>query len=292
MRVYLNGEFVDAANARVSVFDRAFLFGDGVYEGLRSFDGVVVGLGAHVERMRAGLEETRIQGFDVSELGALSARLLEANGLRDAFLYWQVTRGAPSRFGDGAAVRSRAPAASAGFAPTVFGFCYELPGLESYVEPVERSAAVRPDMRWTRGHIKSVSLMGGVLASLEAIEENADDAILVRDGWVTEGTATNVVISKGGCLYTPPLGGGAILAGVTRRLILEEDSSVESRPISEEELRGADEVMLVGTSTMVVSVTRLDGKRVGSGKVGPGARSLLGSLVRAIRKDVGAVTGV
>lgn len=292
MRVHLNGEIVAASEARVSVFDRAFLFGDGVYEGLRACDGVIVGLGAHVDRMRGGLRETRIEGFDPGALGEMSDALLAANGMRDAFVYWQVTRGAPSRFEDGASVRSRSPVASAGFAPTVFGFCNALPRLETYVEPGVRSVSVRPDTRWTRGHIKSVSLMGNVLASLEAGEEGADDAILVRDGLVTEATATNVVIAVGGKLATPPVGRGSILSGVTRRLLLEEDPTIEEREISEVELRGADEVMLVGTSSMVVSVTSLDGRPVGSGRVGPASRGLLATLVRAIRKDVGAVSGV
>ncbi len=290
MRVYLNGEIVAAGEARVSAFDRGFLFGDGVYEGLRACDGVIVGLGAHVERMRGGLAETRIEGFEPGELGTISETLLTANGLRDAFVYWQVTRGAPSRFDDPAAVRSRAPVRSAGFSPTVFGFCNALPGLEAYVEPAVRSVAVRPDTRWRRGHIKSVSLMGNVLASLEAVEAGAEDAILVRDGVVAEGTATNVVIAKSGRLVTPPLGAGAILSGVTRRLILEEDPAIEIREIGVEELRSADEVMLVGTATMVVSVTRLDGRSVGTGKVGPAARGLLATLVRAIRKDVAAAS--
>ncbi len=290
MRVYLQGEFVAAEKARVSAFDRGFVMGDGVYEGLRACEGVIVGLGAHVERMRAGLAETRIEGFEAGDLGTLSEALLDANGLREAFVYWQVTRGAPSRFEDPTALRTRSPSARAGFAPTVFGFCHALPGLETYVEPASRSASVLPDLRWHRGHIKSISLMGSVLASVEAAEEGADDAILVRDGVVAEGTATNVVISKGGRLATPPVRGGAILCGVTRKLILEEEPSIEVRDISEEELRTADEVMLIGTLTMVASVTRLDGKPVGAGKVGPASRSLLETLVRAIRKDVAAAS--
>lgn len=290
MRVYLNGEIVAAERAMVSAFDRGFLFGDGVYEGLRACDGVIVGLGAHVERMRAGLVETRIEGFEVGALGGMSEELLQANGMGDAFVYWQVTRGAPRRFDDPGAVRTRAPVGSAGFAPTVFGFCSALPRLETYVEPGTRSASVRPDMRWLRGHIKSISLMGSVLASLEAGEEGAEDAILVREGHVTEGTATNVVIAKGGRMATPRVGGGEILSGVTRRLILEEDPSIEVREITERELRDADEVMLVGTSTMVASVTRLDGEMVGSGRVGPASRALLQTLVRAIRKDVASAS--
>jgi D-alanine transaminase len=288
--VHLDGRLVPAAQARVSPFDRGFLFGDGVYEGLRSFGGAVVGLDAHVARLADGLGECRIKGFDPRSLGPLTADLLRANAMDDAFIYWQVTRGAPPNLDDPSAVRTRVPGGQAPLKPTVFGFCTPLPPLNAYREPPTRTAAVRPDTRWMRGHVKSISLIGGVLAALEADEQRADDAILVRDGGVTEGVATNVFIAKGGLIATPPVRALPILAGVTRRLLLEAEPSIEVREIAEAELRAADEIMLVGTSTMVTAVTALDGRPVGGGAAGPAARRLLASLVSAIRAEAAAAS--
>jgi D-alanine transaminase len=284
--VHLNGKLVGAESARVSPFDRGFLFGDGVYEGLRAADGVIVALGAHVERMRQGLAEARIHGFDVDALGELSAQVLDANGLADAFVYWQVTRGAPP-IGRANAVelRSRAPAAGS-LTPTVLGFAGALPPVRTYVEPRTRSAIVRPDDRWTRGHIKSISLMGGVLAAYDAVEQGAEEPLLVRDGCVTEGVATNLFASIGGSIVTPPVGEGRILDGVTRRLLLGAEPSIRVAPIAEADLLRAEEIMLVGSATMLVSITRLNGRPVGDGGPGPQARRLLATLVGAIERDI------
>lgn len=288
MIVHVNGELIPAHTARVSVFDRGFLFGDGVYEGLRACDRVVVGLSAHEARMASGLEESRIRGFDPAALGPLTDALLDANRLRDAFIYWQVTRGAPARFDDPHAVRTRVPAQQAGFTPTVVGFATPLPPLSAYAAPLSRSAAVRPDTRWLRGHLKSISLIGGVLAAIEAHEHGADDAILVRNGKVAEGVATNVVIARDGIIVTPPVETVPILSGVTRAILLAAEPSIVVRDIPEAELRSADEIMLVGTSTMVVSITRLDGSPVGDGRPGPAAHRLLTALVGAIRAEAHA----
>lgn len=287
MIVYLDGQFVPAAEARVSVFDRGYLFGDGIYEGLRAASGSVVALRAHIERMRQGLAECRI-GFDAEQLGPLSERLLERTKLDDAFLYWQVTRGVPRTIsGNTSSLRSRI-VESGEYRPTVLGFAGPLPALAAYVTPQERSASLVPDTRWSRGHIKSISLMGGVLAAYDAAETGGTEAILVRDGLVTEAVATNVFASIRGRIATPPLEGRSILAGVTRRLLLDADPTIEVRDITADELRLADEIMLAGTATMVVSITRLDGQPVGSGRPGPAGNRLLGTLVKAIERDIAA----
>ncbi len=295
--VHLNGELLPRERARVSVFDRGFVFGDGVYEGLRAVprdpgrgeagvgcggQGVrIVGLRLHEDRLREGLAEARIE-WDVSQLGPACERLLEANGLRDAFVYWQVTRGAPE--GD-MPPRQRVP--SRGMRPTVLGFCTPQPPLESFAAPAAKSAATVRDIRWDLGRLKSISLMGNVWCAMRADEAGAEDAILLRggeDGLVGEGLATNVVIvTREGEVCTPSLDSVPILAGVTRAILLRQRPEIRQRAVRGGELRDAREVVLVGTTTMVASVTRLDGRTVGDGRPGPVARSLLATLVETIR---------
>lgn len=289
MIVHLNGRLVDAADARVSIFDRGFLFGDGVYEGLRVTEGHIIGLDRHQRRMRAGLTEARIAGFDPSELGDRSRELLDANRIGDAFIYWQVTRGAPRA---GEPLRERTPTA---MAPTVCGFVSPLESIGPGAAPAVRTAQVAPDLRWARGRLKSISLMGSVLAAIEAAAGGAEDAIMHQSGLVTEATASNVIIARDGELATPDLDSTPILAGVTREILLEACPRLTARPVPLEELREADEVMLVGTSSMVTSVTRLDGRPLGeagaSGAPGVEAGRLLGSLIEWIEGER-AGTGV
>lgn len=284
--VHLNGQLVPAERAAVSAFDRGFLFGDGVYEGIRAFGARIFAGLLHVQRMRAGLAETRIEGFDPAALLPLSLELLRANGLHDASIYWQVTRGAPRDVTDAGALRNRIPGRSSGYAPTVFGYGAPMPPVSAYLEPKAKRVAVRPDTRWLRGHVKSISQMGGVLAAYEADEDGAEDAILLRDGLVTEGIATNVFVSIGGEIVTPPEGGGLILPGVTRRILLDADPTIRVGEVTERDLRRADEVMLAGTFTMVAAATTLDGLPVGDGRVGPAARRLLKTLTGAVEREL------
>lgn len=292
MLVHLNGRLVPADEARVSVFDRGFLFGDGVYEGIRTEAGVIVGQELHAERMRRGMEEMRMDAspyaFDPSALSYLTAELLEANGLREAAVYWQVTRGTP---GPGEPLRQRTPTRT--MKPTVFGYAIPTKAARTYVVPEARKAALRPDTRWERGHLKSIALLGGVLAAIEADEAGCDDAILYKGDLITEGTATNVLfVPRGGDhVVTPSLTSAPMLAGVTRVLLMEADPTIEERPVTVEELLSADEIMLAGTYTMVAAVTRLNDKPVGdaagrNGAPGPWATKLLRTLVGAIERDV------
>lgn len=290
--IHLNGQLIPASEARISPFDRGFLFGEGIYEGLRAFRGGVVAMQKHIDRMRGGLREARID-WDPAQLVPMTRDLLAANNLPDAFIYWQVTRGSP---GPGQPVRTRLPMGP--MTPTVFGYCTPLPPIERYLPPSAPptvTAVTRPDTRWLRGHVKSVSLLGNVLAAMEAQEAGAQDAILIRDGLVTEGTATNVVLALPGPsgveLATPSLQSVSILAGVTRALEVEHGPGIVSRPVRAEELARASEIMLLGTSSMVTSVVQLDGQPVGDGKPGPQAHRLLASLVETIKSELGIRTG-
>lgn len=286
MIIHLNGQLIPASEARISPFDRGFVFGEGVYEGLRSFRHRTVAMQRHIDRMNGGLRECRID-WDAAALPALTGALLAANSMPDAFIYWQVTRGCPA---PGQPVRTRTP--SGPESPTVFGYCTAQPPIESYSSPPTITAVLRPDTRWLRGHLKSISLLGNVLAAIEAKEAGAQDAILTRDGLVTEGTATNVILAipRGDGtteLATPSLDSVSILAGVTRALEMDYGPGLVSRPIRVEELFKATEIMLVGSTSMVTSVVELDGHPVGSGKPGPAANALLRSLVQTIKSELG-----
>lgn len=283
--VHLNGKLVPAAQATVSVFDRGFLFGEGVYEGLRSFRSRILAMDKHIKRMQNGLAECRID-WDPARMVPLTEELLAANSMPDAFIYWQVTRGHPR---PGQPVRTRTPQGA--MTPTVFGYCSSQPPIEKFTTPPMITCAVRPDTRWGRGHLKSISLLGGVLAAIEAQEAGAQDAIMVRDGLVTEGTASNVILAVPGPdgtmeLVTPSLESVSILAGVTRALELERAPHIMSRPVMIDELSRAREIMLVGSTSMVTSVVELDGRPVGDGKAGPEAHRLLKVLVEIVKSDL------
>ncbi len=280
MIIYCNDEWVPAREARVSVFDRGFLFGDGVYEGLRAFDGVIVDLPRHIRRMEQGLAELRITGFDPARLGALSDEILRRNNLQDAFVYWQITRGAPA---SGEAVRTRLPAWQS--RPTLTGFAIPSKPLTDHATPATATAATVEDTRWTRLHVKSIALSANIVGAIEASEQGADEAIFVREGFVSEATASNVFAVIDGQVVTPELGTPPMLEGVTRALVLASDPAITVRPLPADELRKADEIMLVGSTAMVTSVTSLSGIPVGNGQIGPHSIRLLGLLVDAIRAD-------
>lgn len=313
MLVHLSGQLVPHDQARVSVFDRGFLFGDGVYEGLRAvaWDGEdgglarsrAIGMDLHIARLASSLAEARFEtgakGWDPASLTKLTDELLAANNLRDAFVYWQVTRGAP---GAGQPFRMRLPA-SGGMASglTVLGFCGPQPSLEDILEtgPVEKRIALIRDPRWEMGHLKSTSLMGNCLAAIDAGSRagGCDEAIFIRNGLVVEGLATNVIIvTERGELVTPSLESAPMLAGVTRAILLDAlGDELVTRPVKAAELLTAREVMLTGSSTMVASVTHIDGQCVGgfasaarddgaaNSRNNPIARRLLRLLVDAIR---------
>lgn len=281
--IHFNGRLVKPEDARISPFDRGFLLGDGIYEGLRSFRKVIVALDRHAERMRRALAEARID-WDPRQMKRLSADLLAANGLEDAFVYWQVTRGVPR---PGEPVRTRVPPGE--MEPTVLGFCYAQPPLETYTRPPTVTAVLVEDTRWTRGHVKSISLLGNVLGAYEAKDAGAQDSILHRGGLLAEGSATNLILAlpEGGRteLVTPSLGSVPILEGVTRGLLLANVPGIVERPVRVEEIRRATEVLLVGSTSMVTAVTQVDGRRIGDGMPGPEAARLLRALVRAIESE-------
>ncbi len=273
--VYLNGDHVAKERAQISVDDRGFTFGDGIYEGVRAIAGRLFEWDAHAARMTCGLAGLRIDFApdQVAALAAVCERLLHDNGLVDgeAFLYLAVTRGvAPRAHGF----------PSAGTPPTVFA------SATRFVVPRELRqrggrAITHDDLRWARCDWKTLNLLGSVLARQAAFEAGAFEAILLRDGVVTEGAATAVFAVIDGVVRTHPTG-HRILPGVTREIVIgcaaALDLTVRDQAITATELRGAAEIFVCGTTTDVTPIVTLDGSPVADGAPGPITRRLQHAL--------------
>lgn len=265
--VYLDGEWCDTETARVSVFDRGYLFGDGVYEVIPAFSGRLFGADEHMARLSRSLEAIGIpEPLSPDEWRAVFDRLLAGIDAPDAAIYLQVTRGAPAKR-DHAWPGSDVP-----------------PGVMATVSPIgtitggARVITV-PDMRWARCDIKSINLLPNTMARQQAAERGCDEAVLVRDGLVMEGAATNLFAVIDGRLVTAPTG-PRILAGITRGLLLdlvrrENLVEVDESFITIGALREADEVFLTSSTRDLWPVVEIDGRPVGSGaQAGPVTREL------------------
>lgn len=267
---WFNGEFLPVEEIRISPFDRGFLFADGVYEGLRWYpDSGVFRFGDHLRRLQASLDTLRITGVDLAEFESAVPELMRRNALsgQDATVYLQVTRGVAPRthaFPDPPVTPTRMALVRA-FRPM----------------DAQRAAGIAvtlvEDLRWGRCDIKSVSLLANVLAREEAARAGTGEAIFVRDGRVIEGSHTAVMVVSGGKLIAPP-SGPEILPSVTREVVLELAAAlgiaVQLRTIAVGELEQVEEMMVLGTSTEVMPVIRVDGVPVGDGSPGPVTRRL------------------
>ena len=260
---YVNGAFVPVTEARVSVLDRGFLFADGVYEVIPAYGGKPFALPQHLTRLTRSLKELQIANpHSDAEWTELALRLMEHNGGGDCMIYFQITRGAPAKRGHAFPVN---------VTPTVVGLCNPLPvpGETALRDGV--AAITRPDLRWGRCDIKSIALLPNILASQFANEQSCNEAILHRDGRVTEGASSNVWAVLGTSVVTPSKG-PEILAGITRDVLLEALRAakvpVQERRLTLNELRSADEIWLTSSTREVLPVTKLDGDPVGSRKPG------------------------
>jgi D-alanine transaminase len=276
--VYFDGRYLLKNEVAVSPDDRGFLLGDGIYEVAAAYDGRFVALDRHMDRLRASLREARIDDTVADPLESVFTGLLERNGFAESgktMVYLQVTRGVAPR----THAFPKKPVR-----PTVYAYAAPFPDMGDFSVGV--GAIVRPDLRWSRCDIKSISLMGNVLANQEAKEAGAFEAILVRDGIVLEGTHTSIFGVFDGEVRTAPLS-RLILPGITRSIVIElcrdNDIALREEPMSEDELQRADELFLTGTTTEVVGIISLDGKPVGDGKPGPVTvrlESLYGGVIR------------
>ena len=269
MIVYYKGDFLPKADVCISPDDRGFLFGDGVYEVIRAYAGVLFRADLHFARLRRSLQEIQIVEPDLAALKEVCVQLLRRTNLAqsDASLYIQITRGVASRthhFPD--------PPPE----PTLYIQAKPVkPKTEQWEQGVK--IVLVPDIRWARCDIKSLMLLPNILASQQAYEQDAYDAVFVRDGVVTEGSHTTVCAIFDGTLFTAPVTNN-ILGGVTREVVLQAcrrlEIPVKEFPIFERNLPQADELMLLGTTTEIMPVVQVNQWKVGAGKPGPITRAL------------------
>ena len=260
---YLNGEYLPLASARIPVLDRGFIFGDGVYEVVPAYRRRPFRLEQHLDRLQRSLAETRIADPRTrAQWREIIERLIGSSPAADLVVYMQVTRG----------VAKRDFAFPAGVAPTVFAMVSPL----SRPSAAQRETGLRaisvPDLRWLRCDIKSVSLLGAVLARQQAADQGLDEVVQHRDGRLTEGSASNIWVVRAGRVLAPPRD-HLILEGIRYGLVIElcEQASIpfQSRVISMEEVRGADELMLTAATRELLPIVQLDGRPIGDGRPGP-----------------------
>ena len=265
---FVNGRFLPLAGASVSIEDRGFQFGDGVYEVIRTYRGRPFMLHAHLARLNRSAEAIGLrQPYSLERWTGYMEEGLRLAALRESKIYVQITRG----------VAPRDHAYTPELEPTVVMTIRELHPLSPSVQMAGVDAMTLDDVRWGRCDIKSLNLLPNVLARQQAKEAGVFEAILVRNGEVTEGSVSNVIIVGDRTLMTAPEG-PRILSGVTREVVLrlarQEGLEVHEQYPSRENLFGASEVFLTGTTVEVLPVVRIDGKPIGSGEPGPVTRQL------------------
>ena len=264
--VYLNGKITEAENARISVFDRGFIFGDGVYEVIARINGRLFYKDAHLNRLRWCLEQIRID-VDVSALESDIPALLEASGLanEDCLIYFQVTRG----------VAPRQHSFPEEIQPTIMMYAWpkKLPDIDNR----DASVITREDYRWSRCDIKSTSLLGNILANEEAMRNEAYETVFIRDGVITEASHCNVFFVKDGIVYTHPRG-PFILDGITRQVVLElcQKLNIECREeaVRQANLKNMDEAFLTGTGSQIMAIKKFDDHTFYEQEKGPLTRTL------------------
>jgi D-alanine transaminase len=267
--VYLNDSYLPAEEACIPVLDRGFIFGDGVYEVVPAYHGKLFRLDEHLTRLENSLAAVRIPNpHSRGQWQDILQSLVEKNGSGDQSVYLQVTRGPAKR--DHALPQHPTP--------TVFAMSNPLVPPTQEVLDQGVAAITLDDIRWQHCHIKAISLLPNVLLRQQALEADAAEAILIRDGLATEGAASNLFIVLDGVLVTPPKG-PQLLPGITRDLVLElaakADIPHKEANIPQEDLLRASEIWLTSSTKEILPVTHLNEKSVGGGKPGPGFQRMI-----------------
>lgn len=262
--VFVNGKFVDETDAVISVFDRGFLFADAVYEGIAVLGRKLIDFQGHIDRLRRSCGELDIQyKADPDTILEILRELIDKNNLDEGFIYLQVSRGATERdFVFDNSVMT----------PSVVSFTQAKKIIDNPVAKVGISVATVEDLRWGRCDIKTVQLLHSSLSKMEAQKRGADDAWLVKDGVVLEGTSNNAyIVTSENVIVTRPLS-RAILPGITRAAILqyaeEADIKVEAREFTVEEAKTANEAFITSASAFLFPVIEIDGQKIGDGSPG------------------------
>ncbi|WNC70518.1 aminotransferase class IV [Thalassotalea psychrophila] len=265
--VFLNDSFMPMQQAKISPMDRGFLFGDGIYEVIPTYDTKLVGFGPHIARMQEGMNLIGIKlDWTEDKWREVVDALIEKNGGGNLGIYLHVSRGADIK---------RAHAYPNNVAPTVYAFAFEIPAANVADKAIAKTYKVNSteDLRWKRCHIKSTALLGNVMHYQHGFEQGCNETLLFNENnELTEASACNVYVVKDGVIATPPLD-NQILPGITRLILLDiltKDGSlkVEERIVTMEEVENADEIWLTSSSKEVAPVVELNGKAVGNGEIG------------------------
>ncbi len=272
--VYLNGQYLPKGQAALSVEDRGTLFADGVYEVVRYCSGRPLAMAAHLNRLHRSLAGIELPAPpEIDQLPTISDELVQRNGMPDAKVYWQITRGPAAR-------QHVFPASPQ---PTVLAMSYAIPAIDPHAACAAWRAILTEDRRWRDCWIKSLMLLPNVLARNKAAAVGCHEAIMHRNGIVTEASSANVFLVKDGELRTHPAN-CQILAGVTRQILIdlarELDYAVREEPFPTEQLLHADEVLLTGTTTDVAAIVEVDGQVIGDGKAGEVTQQLHRALLQ------------
>jgi D-alanine transaminase len=266
--VYVNGSYLPEEQGKISIFDRGFLFADGIYEVTAVVKGRLVDYDAHMERLERSLREIRLDWpCSKEELKAMHLDMVKRNNLDEGWIYMQITRGSADR-------DFKFPK---GVKPTLIAFTQAKKLVDNPDAVRGVSVITVPDIRWARRDIKSVMLLAPVLGKQAAYEAGAFEAWMVEDGKITEGTSSNAYIVKDGKVITRGLSNN-ILAGCTRRALFrlarEKGVTLEERAFTPDEAYAADEAFLTSASNFVMPIVEIDNKRVGGGQPGPVTRKL------------------
>lgn len=261
--VFLNGEYLPAGEARVSVFDRGFLFGDGIYEVIPVVNGILIDRDYFLERLSSSTGKIDLRWpCEPDELMEVVQELVRRNNLKEGYIYLQITRGvAPRDFAYPKDVDQ-----------TLMAFASATDIISHPMAETGVNVVTVDDLRWKRRDIKSLNLLAQCIAKEKARAKGAYEGWMVEDGVVTEGASSSAFIVQGNKLITRPLS-NSILPGIRRRVILElveeHELTVELRPFTVEEALAADEAFMSSATTLVLPIVNIDGKTIGSGKPGP-----------------------
>ncbi|MEE4235730.1 MAG: D-amino-acid transaminase [Anderseniella sp.] len=280
--VFVNGEYLPEGEAKVSIFDRGFVFGDGIYEVVPVIGGKMVDKAPFLERLKRSLGELRIDmPMSEDEFVAMHEQLIKLNGIDEGGVYSQITRGVADRD-----FAFPAP----GTRPSVAAFTMKKQLIDNANARTGVKVVTVEDIRWKRRDIKSIALLGQVMAKQAAVEKGAFEGWMVEDGYVTEGTSSTAYIVKDGVIITRPLS-NEILPGIRRKVIkqlcAEKGVKLEERLFTVEEALAADEAFLSSATTLVMPIIEIDGQQIGGGQPGPVARQMREYYIAAIKEEAG-----